>query len=275
MVTLKTASGQMTNLFQIHERGVPTTFRKTFASNASPDLRNTTSSLTCLSGACSVSRGMAGQTRASVSGIGPNLVKGTCAFEQKVSHSTSRFTLVALTFTLFRCTRENMRPALASKIGLGVLGSCLRKCGLLTAPEIDAPLVVLATRASINFNVRAVWGPDSRKLGKRRWWRVVVDAMGIVLLPWGVFARPFCSAIVNLEVIEMPQCDATDIVVGDRLIHVAANNFGLVEQRPLVVSGVIAPFVDTAGASLRDHKRFSKSAVWESSADTGGVGSPR
>jgi hypothetical protein len=184
-------------------------------------------------------------------------------------------------------------------VRLGILCSCLGKRGLLPTPEIDASLVILAARTPVDLNVsegqvgdserisirarvrertwsnagqnlRAVGGPLLREFGKRGRWGVVIIAVGIVLLPRRSLARPFCAAVIDLEIEEVPERNATDVVVRDCFVDTGPNNFGLVQERPLHIRCVIAPLKDSTGPRLRDDKRFPCSAVGLPCADGGG-----
>merc|ERR1719272_1420128 len=103
---------------------------------------------------------------------------------------------------------------------------------LLPPPKVERPLVVLSARATVDLDVGAVWRALRGELGKRSGRRMVVLAVRVVLLARPAVARPLGAAVVDLEVVKVPEAYAGHVLVAKRRVNVARDDAGLVLQGP-------------------------------------------
>ena len=97
----------------------------------------------------------------------------------------------------------------------------LRERGLLPPPEVERAFMVLAARPTVHKDRGAIRRPLAFESGEGGRRRVVVDAVRVVLLARAgarlrglVIAGPRRAAVVDFEVVEMPECDPCFHIIG-------------------------------------------------------------
>ena len=107
------------------------------------------------------------------------------------------------------------------------------ECGLLATPEVQRALVVLAAWASVDDDGCAVRRSYPCQFLERGGWRVIIRAVCVVLLARAVTARPLCAAVVDLEVVKVPEHDARHVFICQGDVNIAGDDLALVVERPL------------------------------------------